>query len=75
MHFGATSSLRDKVSQVAKQISVGTWTTYGDIAKMINTIAIGVGEVAGAGGIPNEYRILNAMGKFLKGPQPATSRS
>jgi alkylated DNA nucleotide flippase Atl1 len=71
---GPASSLHDKVRQVAKQIPVGTWTTYGDIADMINAIAIGdggvkaiaigVGGVVGAGDIPNEHRILNYMAKF-----------
>jgi alkylated DNA nucleotide flippase Atl1 len=70
-HSGPASSLREEVSQVAKRIPVGTWTTYGDIAKMINAIAIGVGGVVGAGGIHNEHRILNAKGKFPEGA-PAT---
>ncbi|WP_374023206.1 hypothetical protein [Mycobacterium sp. HNNTM2301] len=63
----SSSSLRDGVSQVAKQIPVGKWTTYGDIAKAINAIAIGVGAVVGVGGIPNEHRILNVKGKFPEG--------
>ena len=70
-HSLPASSLRDEIIQVAKQIPVGAWTTYGDIAKAINAIAIGVGGVVGAGGIPNEHRILNAKGKFPEGA-PAT---
>ena len=57
-------SLRNKVVEVAEQIPHGNWTSYGCIAKMIDAIAIGVGGVVGAGGIPNEHRILNYQGKF-----------
>lgn len=70
-----SSSLRDEVSRVAKEIPVGKWTTYGDITKVTNAVAIGVGGVIGAGGIPNEHRILTPRGNFLKGPQPRTVRS
>lgn len=69
---GSTTSLRDKVIKVAKQIPQGRWTTYGDIADMIRrsghpAIAIGVGGQVGAGGIPNDHRILNYKGKFPDG--------
>jgi alkylated DNA nucleotide flippase Atl1 len=64
---GPATSLRDKVIEVAEQIPYGSWTSYGCIAKMIDAIAIGVGGVVGAGGIPNEHRILNYKGKFPEG--------
>jgi alkylated DNA nucleotide flippase Atl1 len=72
-HSGPASSLRDKVGKVAERIPVGRWTSYGDIAnaKEVNASAIGVGGVVGAGGIPNDHRILNAKGKFPEGA-PAT---
>jgi alkylated DNA nucleotide flippase Atl1 len=62
-----TDSLHERVSRIAEQIPLGTWSTYGDIAKMIDAIAIAVGGVVGAGGIPNEHRILNAKRKFPEG--------
>jgi alkylated DNA nucleotide flippase Atl1 len=67
------SPLREEGSRIAEQIPVGSWTTYGDIAKMIGGTPIGVGGVLAAGGITNEHRILNARGNSRKRPQPATS--
>ncbi len=67
-HAGSSEPLREEVSRIAEQIPSGRWTTYGDIAKVIGGIAIGVGGVLAAGGITNEHRILNATGKF---PQAA----
>lgn len=60
-----TEPLRDRVSRVAEQIPPGTWTTYGDIGKIIGAIAIAVGGVLKEDrdhNIRNAHRILNANG-------------
>ena len=68
-HSLPASSLRDEIIQVAKQIPVGRWTSYGDIAnaKDVTSSPIGVGGQVGAGDIPNDHRILNYQGKFPEG--------
>jgi alkylated DNA nucleotide flippase Atl1 len=68
-HSGPAISLRDKVIKVAERIPVGRWTSYGDIAnaKEVEAPAIGVGGQVGAGGIPNDHRILNHKGRFPEG--------
>jgi alkylated DNA nucleotide flippase Atl1 len=58
-----TESLHDRVSNVATQIPPGAWTTYGDIAEMVDAIAIAVGGVLKQDPtIQNAHRILNARG-------------
>ncbi|WP_348532826.1 DUF1524 domain-containing protein [Kitasatospora sp. MAP5-34] len=42
----------------------GTWTTYGDIAELIGSHAVPVGNfLAGRAGVLNAYRVLNASGQ------------
>ena len=56
-----------KVSRIAEQIPEGNWTTYGCAARIIGGIAIGVGGLLAAGGIPNDHRILNSKGELPEG--------
>ncbi|WSS15910.1 MGMT family protein [Streptomyces sp. NBC_01186] len=46
----------------------GTWTTYGDIAALIGTHAISVGNhVASTSGLHGPYRVLTANGGISLG--------
>ena len=76
-HSGSTTSLRDKVIEVAERIPVGRWTSYGDIAaaKDVPASPVGVGGQVGAGGIPNDHRFLTTWGNSPVELQLATSRS
>jgi alkylated DNA nucleotide flippase Atl1 len=60
-------NVRHRVSEVAEQIPVGSWTTYGDIAEKIGTIARNVANALRSGPIPNAHRILTVSGELSAG--------
>jgi alkylated DNA nucleotide flippase Atl1 len=60
-------SRHEKLSRFAEEIPEGSWTTYGCAAQIIGGVAIGVGGLLKAGGIPNDHRILNAKGQLPAG--------
>ena len=46
----------------------GEWTTYGDLAALIGSAALPVGQhVANHGDCPNAYRVLTAQGTIAPG--------
>ncbi|MGC5015126.1 AIPR family protein [Streptosporangium sp. DT93] len=53
--------------EVLRVLPKGNWTTYGEIAKLLNTSAIVVGRYMTDSRIPNPYRVLNTRGEIATG--------
>jgi alkylated DNA nucleotide flippase Atl1 len=72
------SSLRwDLLDQALTELPAGAWTTYGDLAALIGSHAVPVGDRLANHPVPNPHRVLRSDGTLSPGfrwPDPADRR-
>jgi alkylated DNA nucleotide flippase Atl1 len=53
----------DVINQVLAALPAGSWTTYGDLAALIGSHAVAVGQRLATAATPNAHRVLQSDGK------------